>query len=70
MFLATFTLLGVPSQIKNFRGNLYIGIFCISVFAFFDIAIVPLNKFFLSGSRKLRMLGAIKRNNKNGRSPT
>ena len=46
------------------------GIFCISVFAFFDIAIVPLDNFFLYRSRNLRMLGAIKRDNKNGRSPT
>ena len=44
-------------------------IFCISVFAFFDIAIVPLDNFFLYCSRNLRMFGAIKRNNKNGGSP-
>ena len=44
------------------------GIFCISAYAFFDI--LPLDKFFLYRSGNLRMLGAIKRNNKNGRSPT
>ena len=46
------------------------GIFRISVFAFFDIAVVPLDNFFLYRSRNLRMLGANKSNNKNGRSPT
>ena len=41
-----------------------IGIFCISVYAFFDIAIVLLDNFFLYRSTNLRMLGAIKRNSK------
>ena len=62
----------MPFRIENFGGNLYIGIFRISVYAFFDIVIVPLDNFFLYRLRNLGMLGAIKRNNKNGtcRSPT
>ena len=52
---------------ENFRGNLYIGILGISVYVCFDIAIVPLNNFFLYRSKNLQMLGAIKRKNKNGR---
>ena len=61
----------MPFKIENLGGNLYIGIFRISVYAFFDIVIVPLDNFFLIYRlRNLGMLGAIKRNNKNGRSPT